>query len=50
MEWFRAVDCSYKIATIINALNYGHSIGEIISGRTETAVKIKKLRRNYETK
>ena len=50
MEWFRAVDCSYKIATIINALNYGHSIGEIISGRTETAVKIKKLRRTYETK
>ena len=49
-EWFRAVDCSYKIATIINALNYGYSIGELISGSREAAVKIKKLRRKYETK
>lgn len=48
LEWFRAVDCSYKIANLISELNYGHSIGELISGRTEAAVKIKKLRRVYE--
>ena len=50
MEWFRVVDCSYKIANIISELNYGHSIGELISGKEETALKIKKLRRNYEIK
>lgn len=50
MEWFRSVDCSEKIANIISELNYGNSIGELISGRVETAVKIKKLRRKYETK
>lgn len=50
MAWFRSVDCSRKIASIISALNYGYSIGELISGRTDAAIKIKKLRRNYETK
>ena len=50
MEWFRTVDCSEKIAEMINALNCGKSIGELISGRVETAVKIKKLRKEYETK
>ena len=50
MEWFRAVDCSHKIANLISELNYGHSIGELISGRTEAAVKIKRLRRMYEKK
>ena len=50
MEWFRSVDCSYKLASIISELNYGNSIGELISGRVETAVKIKKLRKEYETK
>ena len=49
-KWFRSVDCSFKIANIISELNYGHSIGELISGRTEAAVKIKKLRKKYETK
>ena len=48
MEWFKSVDCSYKIANLINELNYGNSIGDLIDGRTETAVKIKKLRRKYE--
>lgn len=47
-EWFRSVDCSYKIANLINELNFGHSVGDLIDGRTETAVKIKKLRRKYE--
>ena len=50
MPWFESVDCSQKIANLISELNYGKSVGELISGRTETAVKIKKLRRNYENK
>ena len=50
MKWFRSVDCSEKLAALISELNYGNSIGELISGRVETAVKIKKLRRKYETK
>lgn len=50
LEWFKTVDCSYKMANIISELNYGHSIGDLIDGRTETAVKIKKLRKEYETK
>lgn len=49
-EWFKSVDCSYKLANIISELNYGNSIGDLIDGRTETAIKIKKLRRSYETK
>ena len=48
MEWFKSVDCSNKIANIINRLNYGNSIGDLLDGKTETAVKIKKLRRIYE--
>ena len=50
MKWFRSVDCSEKLASIISELNYGNSIGELISGRVETAVKIKKLRKEYEAK
>ena len=49
LPWFKSVDCSYKIANIINELNYGRSGGDLITGsKTETAVKIKKLRREYE--
>lgn len=44
MEWFKLVDCSYRIANIISELNYGHSIGELIKCSPEMAVKIKKLR------
>ena len=47
-EWFKSVDCSYKIANLISEVNYGHSIGELIDCRTDTAVKIKKLRKEYE--
>ena len=49
-EWFQYVDCSHKIANLINEINYGHSIGEFINCKTDTAVKIKKLRREYEKK
>ena len=48
MEWFKSVDCSEKIANIISRLNYGESISDLLDGKTETAVKIKKLRRTYE--
>ena len=47
-EWFKSVDCSYKIANLISEINYGHSIGEFINCRTDTAFKIKKLRKEYE--
>ena len=50
MEWFKSVDCSDKLANIIHRLNYGESISDLIDGRTQTAVKIKKLRRGYEKK
>ena len=50
LDWFRSVDCSYKMANIISELNYGKSVGDLIDGRTDTAVKIKKLRRQYENK
>jgi len=43
--WFKSVDCSYKLANLISEINYGHSIGELINCRTDTAVKIKKLRK-----
>ena len=44
-EWFNLVDCSRRIAQLINELNYGHSISELISCKADIAVKIKKLRR-----
>ena len=51
LPWFKSVDCSYKIANIINELNRGRSVGDLITGsKTDTAVKIKKLRREYEKK
>lgn len=50
LEWFRSVDCSYKIANLISELNYGHSIGDLISCETETAIEIEKLRTNNENK
>ena len=46
LEWFRSVDCSFKLASLISEINYGHSIGNLISCETETAIKIKKLRRD----
>lgn len=49
-KWFKSVDCSYKLANLISEINYGHSIGNLISCETETAIKIKKLRRDNEKK
>lgn len=44
--WFESVDCSYNIANIINELNYGRSIGEVIKGRDEVLTKVRKIRRD----
>ena len=46
-EWFNSVDCSYKIANIINHLNYGNSIDNLINDKEETAVKVKRLRKDW---
>lgn len=42
--WFELVDCSYNIANVINELNYGRSIGELIQGRDDVLRKVRKLR------
>lgn len=44
-EWFHLVDCSGRIAKIISEINYGNSIGELINGKQELAIKIKKRKR-----
>lgn len=41
--WFESVDCSYNIAHIIDNLNYGKSIGEVIKGRDEVLAKVRKI-------
>lgn len=45
LPWFNSVDCSEKIATIINDLNNGKSIKELLDGKKETAYKIKTLKK-----
>ena len=49
-EWFRLSDCSLKIAELINRLNYGRSVGDLIECKTETAIKIRRLKRINEIK
>ena len=43
--WFNSVDCSEKVANIINNMNEGKSIRRILNGKEETAYKIKNLKR-----
>lgn len=43
MPWFSSVDCSYKVATIIDDLNNGKSIKALLNGKEETAYKVKTL-------
>lgn len=43
MPWFYSVDCSRRIARIINNLNEGKSIKELLNGKQKTADKVKKL-------
>lgn len=40
-EWFHLVDCSPRIANIISEINYGHSIGELITGKKDILVRRK---------
>jgi len=41
--WYFDVDCSKKVAQIINNLNEGIPIRDLLNGKEETAVKIKNL-------
>lgn len=43
--WFNSVDCSLKVANIINNMNEGKSIRALLNGKEETAYKIKTLNR-----
>ena len=43
--WFHSVDCSYKVAEIIDNLNKGNSIRSILNSKEETAQKVKTLRK-----
>lgn len=46
--WFKSVDCSYKLAYLISELNYGHSIGDLISCKEDVAKKILEIRKGSE--
>lgn len=43
--WFSIVDCSPNIAYVINELNYGRSIGEVIKGRDAVLTKVRTVRK-----
>ena len=43
MPWLESVDCSKKVATIIDNLNNGRSIKELLDDKKDTAQKIKTL-------
>ena len=43
MPWLESVDCSKKVATIIDSLNNGSSIKELLDDKKDTAQKIKTL-------
>ena len=45
LPWYHDVDCSYKVATIINNLNDGTPVRNLLNGREETANKIKILKK-----
>lgn len=40
LPWFYSVDCSSKVATIIDNLNNGKSIRSLLNGKEETACRI----------
>ena len=44
-NWFESVDCSYNIANLINNINYGRSIGEIIQGKSEVVTRVRDIRK-----
>lgn len=43
--WFHQVDCSARIGKIISEINYGASIGELITGKQENAFKVRVKKR-----
>lgn len=45
LPWFYSVDCSLKVANIINNLNEGNSIRELLNGKEQTACKVKSLKK-----
>ena len=45
LSWFHSVDCSYRVASIIDHLHEGKSIGSLLNGKEDTAKKVKVLRR-----
>ena len=42
--WFKSVDCSRNMAYIINELNHGRSIGEVIKGRDAVLKRVREIR------
>lgn len=47
LDWFRQVDCSSKVASIIYNMNNNKSIGKLLNAKENTIEKIKVLRREY---
>ena len=47
-EWFNSVDCSLKVAQIINELNNGNSIRDLLDGKETTAEKVKTKRKEIK--
>ena len=45
LPWFCSVDCSFRIAQIINRLHHGESVRSLLNGKEETAKKIKVLKK-----
>ena len=45
LPWFHSVDCSCRVAHIIDNLNNGESIRSLLNGKEETAKKVKVLKR-----
>ena len=45
LPWFHSVDCSFKIASIIDNLNKGNSIKALLNGKEQTAYEIKSLKK-----
>lgn len=44
-EWFESVDCSLKLAYLINEIHSSRSIGDLINYKEDVAVKIRSLRK-----
>ena len=48
--WYSDVDCSYRVGNIINSLNEGKSIRELLNGKEQTAQKVLTYKANYPRK